>query len=106
MKRWVKFLVLVLVVGGLSGCKYAKQADVKALETRVDALQVRHTQLVSNLSAWAQATYDWEKFTYQTICDIVRVNGGYQRYGEVTQSYCGPTEPGGAPPPPPNWGQE
>ena len=105
MKRWVKLLVLALVAGGLSGC-WAKQADLDALRAEHDQLKADHDLIVTQLSTWAQATYDWENRTFQTVCDIAKVNGPLTRYSDATELYCSDTDGNGAPPPPPQWGQD
>lgn len=103
MKRWVKLFALAGLAAGLAGC--AKQADLDALRAEHEQLKANHDLVVSQLNAWAQATYDWENRTFQTICDVAKVNKPLTSYSTATQEYCGDTE-GGAPPPPPQWGED
>lgn len=105
MKKWVQGLVLVALAGGLSGCQYAKKTELAALQIEHDTLQARHEFIVSQLSAWAQETYDWEDWTFQVICDVIAKNGPESKYAARTVQYCQDAE-GGDPPPPPIWGRQ
>lgn len=104
MKRWWKVLAVVGLAGALSGC--ATKAEHNQLRADHEALKAKTEEVVTQLNAWAVEMHAWADFTYRTMCDVVGSNPPFSKYGPPTQEYCGDTEPGGAPPKPPEFGAD